>query len=150
VRDERLPFGLDEAGHLRRAIGESVRAIRRGESMADGRLETLGFLARDGAQSIASLARLRRVRHQTMSTVVADLERQGLVGRTPDPDDARGVLVTITPAGDAVVQESRTSRARRMLAAADAALDEDERATLVRAAAVLDKLAAALRASEPD
>ncbi|MDN3480028.1 helix-turn-helix domain-containing protein, partial [Curtobacterium sp. APC 4022] len=78
-------FTLDDADALRRAIGDSTRAVRRTETTPEGQVETLGFLARDGAQSIAALARLRRVRHQSMRVTVADLEAQGLVERSPDP-----------------------------------------------------------------
>lgn len=138
-------FTLDDANELRRAIGESVRAIRRSETTPEGQIEALGFLARDGATSIATLARLRRVRHQTMSATVADLEAQGLVARAADPSDARGVLVSLTPTGTAMIAESRVRRSARILAAAEAALTSDERAVLARAASALDKLTAALQ-----
>lgn len=138
-------FTLEDANELRRAIGESVRAIRRSETTPDGQIETLGFLARDGAYSIAALARLRRVRHQTMSATVADLERRGLVTRSPDPDDARGVLVSITDAGSAMIAESRQRRSSLVLDAAERALTVEEQVVLARAAGVLDKLSAALR-----
>lgn len=141
-------FTLDDANELRRAIGESVRAIRRTETTPEGQLEVLGFLARDGAHSIAALARLRRVRHQSMRGTVADLEAQGLVERAPDPSDARGVLVSLTGAGREVIEQSRTERSARVLAAAERALTLAERAVLARAAAALDKLTAALRDDE--
>lgn len=137
-------FGLDDANELRRAIGESVRAIRRSETTPEGQIEVLGFLARDGAYSIAALARLRRVRHQSMRVTVADLEALGLVERAPDPADARGVLVTLTEAGRAMIDESRTRRSTRILTAAESALTPAEREVLARAAGVLDKLTAAL------
>jgi DNA-binding MarR family transcriptional regulator len=140
-------FTLDDANELRRAIGESVRAIRRSETTPEGQIEALGFLARDGATSIATLARLRRVRHQTMSATVADLEAQGLVARAADPSDARGVLVSLTPTGTAMIAESRVRRSARILAAAEAALTPEERAVLARAAAALDKLTAALQSN---
>jgi len=141
-------FTLDDANELRRAIGDSVRAIRRAETTPEGQIEVLGFLARDGAYSIAALARLRRVRHQTMRVTVADLEAQGLVARTPDPADARGVLISLTDAGRKVIAQSRTQRSARVLAAAEKALTPAERAVLARAASALDKLTAALLNAE--
>ncbi|MFZ7089299.1 MarR family winged helix-turn-helix transcriptional regulator [Curtobacterium sp. RRHDQ10] len=146
--DRQRAFTLDDADELRRAIGGSVRAIRRSETAPAGQIEVLGFLARDGVHSIAALARLRRVRHQTMSAAVAELERQGLVTRAADPGDARGVLVSLTAAGAATIARSRLERSARMLAAAERALDPSERAVLVEAAAALDKLAAALLEDE--
>jgi DNA-binding MarR family transcriptional regulator len=144
--DRHREFTLDDANELRRAIGESVRAIRLSESTPEGQIEVLGFLARDGAYSIAALARLRRVRHQSMSATVAELATQGLVSRAPDPADARGVLVSLTAAGSRMIAESRLRRSSRILAAAEGALSDDERAVLARAASALDKLTAALRA----
>lgn len=146
IDPEHQGFTLDDANELRRAIGDSVRAIRRSETTPEGQIEVLGFLARDGAHSIAALARLRRVRHQTMRTTVADLEAHGLVERAPDPADARGVLVSLTGTGMAMIAESRTRRSARVLAAAQRALTVEEREVLARAAAALDKLTAALRA----
>lgn len=146
IDPEHQGFTLDDANELRRAIGDSVRAIRRSETTPEGQIEVLGFLARDGAHSIAALARLRRVRHQTMRTTVADLEAHGLVERAPDPADARGVLVSLTGTGMAMIAESRTRRSARVLAAAQRALTVEEREVLARAAGALDKLTAALRA----
>jgi DNA-binding MarR family transcriptional regulator len=139
-------FTLDDANALRGAIGDIVRAVRRTETTPEGQVETLGFLARDGAQSIATLARARRVRHQTMRVTVADLEARGLVERSPDPTDARGVLVALTDAGRRTVEELRLRRSARVLDAAARALTPAERATLAHAADALVKLTAALEA----
>lgn len=137
-------FTLDDAEALRGAIGEAVRAIRRSENLPQGQLETLGHLVRDGPVSIAELARLRRVRHQSMRVTVADLEAEGLVERSPNPQDARGVLIAPTPAGTRTIDELRWRRSTVILAAAEAALSADERAVLARMAGVLDKLTAAM------
>ncbi|WP_181408260.1 MarR family winged helix-turn-helix transcriptional regulator [Schumannella sp. 10F1B-5-1] len=139
-------FTLDDANAFRAAIGDSVRAIRRTETTPAGQIEVLGYLARDGAQSIATLARLRRVRHQTMSATVADLERAGLVSRAPDPADARGVLITATDAGLATIVELRLRRSTELHDAAHAVLTQEERAALVTATTALHKLTASLHA----
>jgi DNA-binding MarR family transcriptional regulator len=147
VSSDRPAFTLEDADALRRAIGDSVRAIRSTETTPEGQLEVLGFLVRDGALSIAALARLRRVRHQTMRVTVAELEAQGLVSRAQDPADARGVLVSATTTGTTMITESRASRAARVLAAAERSLTPEEQATLVDTARVLAKLTAALHAT---
>lgn len=139
-------FTLESAEGVRRAIGELVRAVRLREDAPEGQLETLGFLAREGALSIASLARRRRIRHQSMSSVVAELEDRGLVSRSPDPADARCILVVLTAAGAALVEESRLRRAGVILSAAREALTMEEREALASAPELLDKLVAALRA----
>jgi DNA-binding MarR family transcriptional regulator len=137
---------IDSADHLRRAIGDLVRAVQASETRPGGQIETLGFLSREGALSIAQLARRRRVRHQSLSGTVADLETQGLVTRSPDPVDGRGVLIELTEAGSAVIDESRTRRSTMVLDAAEHGLTVDERAALAQTADLLDKLRVALLA----
>ena len=46
---------------------------------------------------MGELARRARLSKQTMTTLVARLERDGLVERRPDPADARAQLVFLTP-----------------------------------------------------
>jgi DNA-binding MarR family transcriptional regulator len=143
-RDEKPELTLDDAEELRQAIGDSVRAIRRSESTPEGQIEALGFLMRDGAHSIATLARLRRVRHQTMRVTITELEAQGLAERAPDPADARGVLISLTRAGRQMITEARARRSSRVLDAAQRSLSAHERAVLAEAAGALRKLARAL------
>lgn len=142
--DSSLDFSLDDADELRRAVGELVRAVRLAEPTPENQIETLGYLARDGALSIAALARRRRIRHQSMSATVVELETQGLVGRSPDPDDARGVLVALTSAGSEMIAQSRLRRSTRILGAAADGLTPAERTVLAAAAPALDKLTAEL------
>jgi DNA-binding MarR family transcriptional regulator len=140
---------FDSANEFRRAVGDLVRAVRLGEHTPEGQIETLGFLARDGAQSIATLARRRRVRHQSMSAMIADFELRGLVTRSADPDDARGVLLQLTGAGTEMVHASRLRRSTVLLEAARTALTPSEREALAGIPGVLDTLSDALmRAAE--
>lgn len=141
-------FDLESADRLRRAVGDIVRAVRAVTDTArEHEIETLGYLMRGGPQSIAALARLRRIRHQSMSATVADLVARGLVERSADPSDARGVLIALTSAGSRVVAESRETRAALLLDVAEAQLDEAERALLAQVAPLLDRLTAALASS---
>lgn len=142
-------FTLDSADGLRRSIGDLARVVRGTENTPDGQIETLGFLVRDGSQSIANLARLRRVRHQSMSTVVVELESRGLVARSADPADARGVLIELTTAGHTMIRESRDRRSRVIKAAAEISLSAEERTALAGTSALLDKLVAVLAGKKP-
>lgn len=142
-------FTLEDAEALRRSVGQIVRAVLQVESAAESivpqrQIEALGFLYRDGAQSIASLARRRGVRHQSMSATVTELETQGLARRSPDPGDARGVLIELTPAGHQLIDETRRRRSSVIMAAVEQTLTADERAMLARTAGILDKLSATL------
>jgi DNA-binding MarR family transcriptional regulator len=59
------------------------------------------FVPPEGVQ-VSELAKLARVRKQTMAEAVADLERLGYVRREPDPNDRRARLVFLTERGQAV------------------------------------------------
>lgn len=139
-------FTLETADRLRRAVGDMVRTIQQGEDLPGGLIETLGFLVREGPQSIAELARLRRIRHQSMSSAVAGLEAQGLVVRSPDPADGRSVIIVVTEAGTAMVQQSRDTRSSAIQRAAESALTAEELATLARTAEIFDKVRIAMAA----
>ena len=56
-------------------------------------------LALDGSQRPTDLAAATRLTSGRMTQVIDDLERDGLVRRTPDPTDGRAILVEITPDG---------------------------------------------------
>lgn len=62
---------------------------------------------------------LRRValtsRPQTLSSIIARLEKRGLVTRSTHPEDSRGVLVEATPDGAAVVAKVFPLIARRIV-----------------------------------
>jgi DNA-binding MarR family transcriptional regulator len=70
----------------------------------------------------------------SMTNRIDRLERAGLVARTPDPDDRRGVQVGLTPAGLALIDRAlavHLATAERLLAALPAA-DRPALAALLR------------------
>jgi DNA-binding MarR family transcriptional regulator len=68
-----------------------------------GLLSTLS----DGPRRITELAALERLKQPTMTVLVQRLEQQGLVRRERRSDDGRVVLVDLTPAGSAALEEYR-------------------------------------------
>jgi DNA-binding MarR family transcriptional regulator len=91
----------------------------------------LSVLARHGSLRLSALADHLRIAPRTATEVVDDLQRFGLVERSPDPADRRAVLVALTAEGD------RTSRAIQSARQAEgenffAALDPTDRADLAR------------------
>lgn len=94
-----------------------------------------------GAARISELAALDHCSQPTMTMQVQRLETAGMVTRKPDPDDARAVLIRISPVGVETLRQVRADRA----AAIDphlAQLTEDDRATLTAAVEVLRRLVA--------
>ncbi|MGE2833615.1 MarR family winged helix-turn-helix transcriptional regulator [Mycobacterium sp. SMC-4] len=63
-----------------------------------------------GEARISDLAALDHCSQPTMTTQVRRLEEAGLVARTSDPQDARAVLIRITPAGVTALQQVRADR----------------------------------------
>ncbi|MEV4350575.1 MarR family transcriptional regulator [Actinoplanes sp. NPDC049596] len=125
---------------LRVAIGDFVRRARAGDRMPPGQAAVLGRLDRDGALSIADLARRERVRHQSMTRTVHLLEGQGFVARRPHEADRRQVVVELSDQGRAALTEERRHRATGIAEAIRVDLDEEEREIVRRIPGVLRKL----------
>ena len=99
-------------------------------------------LQQGGSQSHGSLCRRLGVSTGAMTNRLDKLERAGFISRLPDPNDRRGVLLEITAAGRAKLDDSVNSgakRERQLLAR----LTESERRQLSR---LLQKLTASLDA----
>jgi DNA-binding MarR family transcriptional regulator len=62
-----------------------------------------------GCRSV-DLVHLYRLDKSTVSRQVADLERRGLVTRTPDPAGGRGVLLQVSPQGVRLLDEAARLR----------------------------------------
>jgi DNA-binding MarR family transcriptional regulator len=103
------------------------------------RTAALATIEREGPLTPSALAELERIQRPTATRVVAHLEAQGLVSRTPDPLDGRVARVAITPAGRTLLKRVRT-RKQQYLARRLRELDPTERATLAAAAELLERL----------
>ncbi|WP_448630017.1 MarR family winged helix-turn-helix transcriptional regulator [Cellulomonas soli] len=86
---------------------------------------------------LRELAETSLLTQPSLSRLVERLERDGLVARGPVEGDARGVAVTLTPAGERVQREIGRRHVRTIQALVGGALDRDELATL---RALSDKL----------
>jgi len=98
-----------------------------------GLLNTLS----EGPRRITELAALERLAQPTMTQLVKRLERQGLVARERQADDARVVLVSLTEAGSAAFADFRA----RASAALGAHLAEMSDADVEALGAATDALA---------
>ncbi len=133
----------DLAEELRAAIGRFVRATRaHADGLPPARAQAMGHLSREGPQTIACLAGRHGVRHQSMSRVVGELESLGYVTRAANPDDARGFVIALTPAGEAALEADRAARRAWVATAIETRLTPAERAILLAVPALLDRLAA--------
>src|SRR5581483_5256117 len=106
------------------------------------RLSALSVLVFGGPRTVGALAQAEQVRPPTISRLTAELERDGLVARERDPDDARVQRLRATPAGEALLQAGRARRVAR-LAQAIGALAPAERRLLRDCLPLLERLARA-------
>ncbi|MEV0710367.1 MarR family winged helix-turn-helix transcriptional regulator [Nocardia aurea] len=133
-------YSVADAEQLRLAVGRFVRHVRSVDTMPAGQAAVLGHLRRDGPSAIVALAERERVRHQTMARTVRLLADQGLVDLGTDANDKRRVIVTLSAAGAARLDDERTSRAAWIARAAQRELTDQERTVLQRLPTVLGKL----------
>jgi DNA-binding MarR family transcriptional regulator len=87
---------------IRRYLRFSEEAVRRHgvtPQQYQLMLAIKGFPGRDWAV-VRELAERLQLRHHSVVELVSRAQSQGLVDRTPDPDDARAVRVTLTEQGE--------------------------------------------------
>jgi len=128
------------AGELRIVLGRLIRLLRSQYGFGLTQSAVLGRLDRDGPRSIGELAGAERIRPQSMSQTLAELEAEGLVARGPDPSDGRRTQVALTDHGRAVLQEDRALRVGWLAKAITDELTEDERVVLDDAVRLLGRL----------
>ncbi len=100
------------AARLRLAVGRLNRRIRIDghEATPPLQLSALVTVEQHGPLRLSELARREAVTAPTMSRVLAALDEQGLVIRTPDPNDARGVRIVLSDLGARRLNEVRSTR----------------------------------------
>lgn len=131
------------ADRLHSAAIHLLRLVRREDAatgLSAARLSALSVLVFGGDRTVGQLAAAEHVRSPTMSRLVAEMEREGLVERRPSPADARAVVVSVTEAGQRVLVEGRRRRVRALAQRLEV-LDAIEVARLEEAAAVIERVA---------
>ena len=99
----------------------------------------LATIERHGPLTPSELAELERVKRPTITRTLGCLEREGLVARTPDPDDGRSSLINVNAAGRERLRRLR-GRKNAYLARRMRGLPDEDLRTLERAAEVLERL----------
>lgn len=137
------PPAVALADRLHSAAIHLLRAVRvedRATGLSGPRLSALSVIVFGGPLSLSALAGAEQVRPPTISRLVQDLEREGLVERVRDPGDGRVWKVRATARGRQLLEEGRRRRVVRLAAAVEA-LPAAERRLLARAVNLLDGLA---------
>jgi DNA-binding MarR family transcriptional regulator len=131
----------DLAVRLRLAITRTSRRLRQeaGTGLSPTLTSALATIDRHGPLTPSELALRERVQRPTATRLVARLEELGVLQRAADPADRRSSLLSVTPEGRALLEEMR-GRKTAYLAHRIQRLDAEERASLDRAAAILERL----------
>jgi DNA-binding MarR family transcriptional regulator len=138
------------ASQMRLAILRLSRRLRQ-QAVGDvtaSQISALASIAKHGELSLGELAAIERVAPPSMTRIAGRLEERGLVQRRIDATDRRVSRVAISPAGEALLLETRNRR-DAYLAVRLLQLGEEDRRLLERALPLLEHLAAEDGALEP-
>jgi DNA-binding MarR family transcriptional regulator len=104
-------------------------------------LTTLARIIAEGPTTTSALAQAEHVRRQSMAETVAALRANGLVASEPDPSDRRKTLIMATEKGQQLTATIPAAREAWLSSAIRASLDADEQQTLLKAAAIMNRIA---------
>ena len=131
ARDLRVVFS-----RLRRRI----REVATDEDLTPSQESALTLVGKHGSATASALASAEGVRPQSMAATLAALDQHGLIRRSPDPEDGRRQLVTLTEAGHERIEDNRQVREEWHARAFEDRYTEQERRTIVDALTLLERL----------
>ncbi|WMJ68962.1 MarR family transcriptional regulator [Stenotrophomonas sp. 24(2023)] len=106
--------GLGEDAQVLRSVAQVFRGFAklvdaplRAVGVAYSQVPVLAALKDGGALTQAELVRRSQVEQSSMAQLLARMERDGLIVRTPDPADARSRQVVLSPVGRKKLPPSR-------------------------------------------
>jgi len=130
-------------GRINRALRYRTRAAHEAIGVTDSEAELVRLLRRQPGLRVHDAALELGVASNSVSTLVKQLTRSGLVERTTDPQDARAAQLRLTPQAESWLAGLRSTREDAVAAALDQ-LDQDDRAAVEHAMPALRRLAEAL------
>lgn len=158
------PSGTEQEGRLGREAADDLltvlqafeRVVRWGfrahqhpDDPGPGAQATLFYLMRHQPARAREIADWLGVGAAPVSRQLADLEAQGLVTRSPDPDDARAAQTSLTDAGQDAVQDLRGRRVTVLQQALGGLSDEQVRSFIHAMESMVDEFRRGLSALGP-
>lgn len=134
---------LTNLAHEVRLVCQRISRRVRYEGTHDVAPHQFSVLARliDAPSTPTQIAEIERISTPSVTRTLNGLEREGLVVRTPHPDDGRQVLVSLTDAGQATIARTLLSRDSWMAERLER-LDADQLAVLRAGIKVLAEVVA--------
>jgi DNA-binding MarR family transcriptional regulator len=143
----RAPAAAHLAVRLRASVSTLTRRLRSDSTpgaLAPAKWSVLAQLHRLGPLAPSELARHERVRLQTLTRLLAEIEAAGLIEREIDAVDSRRRVLSLTRAGRALLTAEVHRREVSLRLAVQKRLTPAERAMLLEACALLDRIGDAL------
>jgi len=132
----------DLADRLHSAAIHLLRTLRRVDDktgLTAPRLSVLSVLVFAGPRTLGQLAKAEQVKPPTMTRLVATLEEDGFVKRTPDRTDGRVTIISATKRGEALMWLGRARRVESLAARLDG-LTREELCELDHAAKLIETI----------
>ncbi len=122
-------------------LGRRLRAARAEGSVSLSTIAMLATLHRLGPMPAWRLALEERLQPQSVTRIVAAMERDGFISRSRNGQDRREIELALTPHGRKVLSEDIRARRAWLEKAIEACLSPEERETLIEASQIMLKLA---------
>jgi DNA-binding MarR family transcriptional regulator len=143
--EEPSTTATDAANQLHRGalrLLRVLRAARQAEGLTLSKTGVLGYLYRDGMTTSTELAAYLRVKPQSLTRLLADLEQSKLIVRRSNGEDRRENLLGITEAGAQLLIEDIRGQRVRLAEVIEKELTPAEKELLRIAAGLMDRIAA--------
>ncbi len=143
-RDPELARAHAVAVELRSLIGKLKRRFRDQSQLGDltgTQVSVLSRLNRDGPATVTALARAEGMRPQSMGANISVLEAAGLITGTPDPNDGRQTVLSLTAACKKWIKAGRAAREDWLFRAISTKLTARECEKLASAIELLKRIA---------
>jgi DNA-binding MarR family transcriptional regulator len=142
-----LPADLARVfGRIGRALRYRTRAARRALGVTDSEYDLLRLVGRQPGIRVLDAARDLDIASNSVSTLVKQLSRVGLLERASDPDDGRAARLHLTVEGERLLGEVGSVREEAVARALDG-LEPRERMRIEHALAALNRLGEELNAT---
>lgn len=135
---------IEVAAALRTVIHRLVKLLRRQThekgSFSLTERSVMGSLYQLGEQPPSTLAQLEKVTSQSMSQIISHLDEAGMISKTASGEDKRKVLLSLSPAGRAYVEDARDRKQEWLAHALQEKVTVEEKEVLMNALKILIKI----------
>jgi DNA-binding MarR family transcriptional regulator len=138
-----LDTALETANRLHRGALRLLQVLRasRAKGLTLSQLGVLGRLYREGKATATELAGYMRIKPQSLTRLVADLERRKLIVRRSKEEDRRQSLLEITEAGTRLLDQDLRDQRAKLAQVIGKELIPAEQELLRIAAGLMDRVA---------